>query len=94
MTSKNIKMEKITFKSAKRALRNRNANKTTVLLKISSYLLLQDNAAIVLLIALICSTTLSFDEVHFKHEQPQVLLTDSHATIGTIQQTEEAANVH
>jgi len=31
--------------------------------------------------------------VHFKHEQPQVLSPDSHVTIGTIQQTEEAANV-
>ena len=39
-------MEKITFKSTKRALRNRNAHKTTVFLRISSYVLLQDNAAI------------------------------------------------
>jgi len=39
MTSKNIKMEKITFESTKRALRNGNANKTKVLLRISSYVL-------------------------------------------------------
>jgi len=37
MTLKKIKMEKIIFKSTKRALRNRNANKTTVLLRRSSY---------------------------------------------------------
>jgi len=32
--------------------------------------------------------------VHFKHEQPQILSPDLYVTIGTIQQTEEAANVH
>jgi len=37
-------------------------------------------------IALTCSTTLSFDQVHFKHEQPQVRLSDSHLGIGRIQQ--------
>jgi len=32
--------------------------------------------------------------VHFKREeQPQILSTYSHVTIGTIQHTEEAANV-
>ena len=45
-------------------------------------------------IALICSATLSFDQVHFKHEQSQVLSPDSHVTIGTIQQMQGAANVH
>jgi len=31
--------------------------------------------------------------VHFKHEQSQVLLIESHVTIGTIQQTQDAASV-
>jgi len=44
-------------------------------------------------IALICSTTLSFDMAHFKHKQPQVLSPDSHATIGTIQETQDTTNV-
>jgi len=35
-------------------------------------------------IALICSTTLSFDQVHIKHEQPQVLSPDSSVTTDTI----------
>jgi len=30
------------------------------------------------------------DQVHFKHEQSQVLLIESHAKIGTIQQTQPA----
>ena len=30
------------------------------------------------------------DQVHFKHEQPQVLLIESHVTIGTIQPTQPA----
>jgi len=42
----------------------------------------------------ICSTTVSFDKVHFKHEQQQVLSPDSHVTIGTIQKTQDAAKVH
>jgi len=33
------------------------------------------------------------DQVHFKHEQPQVLLMESHITIGTIQKTQVAASV-
>ena len=33
------------------------------------------------------------DQVHFKHEQPQVLSPDSHVTIGTIQQKQDAARV-
>jgi len=33
------------------------------------------------------------DQVHFKHEQPQVLLMESHVTIGTIPQTKDAASV-
>jgi len=33
------------------------------------------------------------DQVHFKHEQPQVLLIELHVTIGTIQQTQDAARV-
>jgi len=41
-------------------------------------------------IALICSTTLSFDQVYFKHEQPQILSPDSHGISGKIQ---HAANV-
>ena len=32
------------------------------------------------------------DQVHFKHEQPQVLLIESHVAIGTIQQTQDAAS--
>jgi len=36
----------------------------------------------------------SFDQVHFKHKQSQVLSPDSHVTIGTIQQMQDAANVH
>ena len=35
-------------------------------------------------IALICTTTLSFDQVHVKHEQPQAFSADLHVTIGTI----------
>jgi len=31
--------------------------------------------------------------VRFKHEQPQVLSPDSHVTVGTIQQKEEATDV-
>jgi len=30
--------------------------------------------------------------VHFKHEQPQVLLIESHVPIGTIQQMQDAAS--
>jgi len=33
------------------------------------------------------------DQVHFKHEQPQVLLIESHAIIATIQQAQDAACV-
>jgi len=33
------------------------------------------------------------DQVHFKHEQPQVLTIESHLTIGTIQPTQDAASV-
>jgi len=33
------------------------------------------------------------DQVHFKHEQSQVLLIESHVTIGMIQQTQDAASV-
>jgi len=33
------------------------------------------------------------DQVQFKHEQPQVLFMESHVTIGTIQQTQDAASV-
>jgi len=32
------------------------------------------------------------DQVHFKHERPQVLLMESNITIGTIQQTQGAAS--
>ena len=35
----------------------------------------------------------SFYQVDFKHEQPQVLSPDLHVAIGTIHQTQEAANV-
>jgi len=37
---------------------------------------------------------LGFDQVHFEHEQSQDLSTDSHATIGTIQQIQDVAKVH
>jgi len=40
MTLKKIKMEKITFKSTRRALRNRNANITTAVLRRSNYVLI------------------------------------------------------
>ena len=33
------------------------------------------------------------DQTHFKHEKPQVLLLESHVTIGTIQQTQDAVSV-
>jgi len=33
------------------------------------------------------------DQVHFKHEQLQVVLIESHVAIGTIQQTQDAASV-
>ena len=33
------------------------------------------------------------DQVHFKHEQLQILLIESHVAIGTIQQTQDAASV-
>jgi len=39
------------------------------------------------------SVSYAADQVHFKHEQPQVLLIKSHVTIGTIQQTQDAASV-
>ena len=32
------------------------------------------------------------DQVHLKHERPQVLLMESHVRIGTIQQTQDAAS--
>jgi len=44
-------------------------------------------------IALIGSTTLNFDQVHFKHQQPQVFSPDPHVTIGTIQETHNTSNV-
>jgi len=34
------------------------------------------------------------DQVQFKHEHPQVLLIESHVTIGTIQQMQDAASVY
>jgi len=37
--------------------------------------------------------TYATDQVHFKHEQPQVLLIESHVTIGAVQQTQDAASV-
>jgi len=40
-------------------------------------------------IDLICSTTLNFDQVHIKHQRPQVPSPDSQVTIGTIQQTQD-----
>jgi len=33
------------------------------------------------------------DQVHLKHEQPQVLLIVAHVTVGTIQQTQDAVSV-
>ena len=33
------------------------------------------------------------DQVHFKHERPHILSPDSHVTIGTIHQTQDAASV-
>jgi len=33
------------------------------------------------------------DQVHFKHKHPQVLLIESNVTVGTIQQTQDAASV-
>jgi len=33
------------------------------------------------------------DQVHLKYKQPQVLWIESHVTIGTIQQTEDAASL-
>jgi len=33
------------------------------------------------------------DQVHFKHEEPQVVLPDYCGTIGTIQKTQDAASV-
>jgi len=44
-------------------------------------------------IALICNTTASFDQVNITHEQPQPLSADSHVTIDTIHQTQDAVNV-
>jgi len=44
-------------------------------------------------ISFICSATSSFDQVHIKLEQPQVLSPDSHLTIDTIHQAQNAANV-
>jgi len=41
----------------------------------------------------ICSASLSFDQVHIKHDQPQDLSHDSHVTIDTINQTQDAANM-
>jgi len=39
------------------------------------------------------SVNYATDQVHFKYEQPQVLLIESHVTIGTIQQTQDVASV-
>jgi len=33
------------------------------------------------------------DQVHFKHEQPQVLLIESYVTIGTIQHAQDKTSV-
>jgi len=44
-------------------------------------------------IALICSATFNFYQVHFKNEQSQVFLPDSHVTIGMIQKIQDAANL-
>jgi len=44
-------------------------------------------------IVLICSTTLSFDQVQIKHDQSQVFSPDSHVTIGTMHQKQDAVNV-
>jgi len=44
--------------------------------------------------ALICSTTSSFDEVHFKHKQPQNVSPDLHGTIGAVQEIQDAGDVH
>jgi len=44
-------------------------------------------------ISVICRIALSFDQVHFKHNQTQILSPDSHVTINTIHQTQDAANV-
>jgi len=72
---KKIKMEKIIPKNIKGALRKRNANKTTVL-QLSFYCRIVLRA---LHMALICnSTTSSFEQMHFKHEQPLVLSPNSH----------------
>jgi len=38
-------------------------------------------------IALIYSTNLCFDQVHFKQKRPQVLSSDSHETVGAIHHT-------
>ena len=44
-------------------------------------------------ISLICSITLSFDQVHIKNNQPQDLSPNSHPTIDTIHQTQNAVKV-
>jgi len=65
-------MEKII---AKNTLRNRHANKTTVL-QLCFYCRV---LLLALHMALICnSTTSSFEQMHFKHEQPLVLSPNSH----------------
>jgi len=38
-------------------------------------------------LGLIRTTTLSFNQVYLKHEQPQIRSPDSHVTIGTIHRT-------
>jgi len=43
--------------------------------------------------ALLPPVSYATDQVHLKHEQPQVLWMESNVTIGTIQQTQDAASV-
>jgi len=43
--------------------------------------------------SLICSITLSFDQVRIKHNQPQNLSPNSHPAIDTIHQTQDAVKV-
>ena len=43
--------------------------------------------------ALLPPISYASDQMHFKHEQPQVLLPDSHVTVSMIRQTQDVANV-
>jgi len=67
------KMEKIIAKNTKGALRDRNANKTYSIAQKKQLCFYCRIVLLTLHVTLVCnSTTSSFEQMHFKHEQPIV----------------------